>query len=117
MKSLLIVILCSLRNRLFLVKAENEIVATFQTRRIKDFLYFEKLATLPVYSGKGIGSFCLASIEKMAVDGNCFAVTMEVYVNSEHALSFYEHKGYTRVGDSHTIRHSVVVMKKELDVR
>ena len=75
---------------------------------------FQKLATLPEFAGKGIGSFCLKEIERLAAEEGCLQVICEVYDKSEHAKAFYEHKGYVAYGVSDTLKYKELKLKKEL---
>ena len=111
-KSLLIVGMCTLKNDIYLLYDETKPVATFMTRRNGDTLHFEKLGTLPSESGKGIGSLCMNKIEEMAKKAGCNKVIMEVYEPSQHAISFYEHKGYKRVGMTDTFKYKEIKMEK-----
>lgn len=113
-KTLMIVGLCDLKNEIYLLYDGNKPVATFMTKRNQDELHFEKLATLPSESGKGIGSYCMSKIEELAKDAGCKKVVMEVYEPSQHAISFYEHKGYTVVGMTDTLKYKEVKMEKRI---
>lgn len=113
-KSLIIVGLCDLKNEIYLLYDENKPVATFMTKCIGNDLHFEKLGTLPSESGKGIGSYCMNKIEEMAKDSGCRKVVMEVYEPSKHALAFYEHKGYTAVGMTDTLKYKEVKIEKRI---
>ena len=84
------------------------------TKRNGDALHFEKLGTLPSESGKGIGSFCMKKIEELAKEVGCKKVVMEVYEPSQHAISFYEHKGYVAVGMTDTLKYKEVKMEKRI---
>ena len=111
-KSLIIVIICSLKNEIYLISDEIEPVATFMTQKRGSILHFEKLGTLPSKSGKGIGSLCMTKIEEIAKSAGCKKVSMEVYAASERAISFYEHRGYTVVGTTDTLKYKEVKMEK-----
>jgi GNAT superfamily N-acetyltransferase len=113
-KTLIIVGLCDLKNEIYILYDGNKPVATFMTKRNQDELHFEKLGTLPSESGKGIGSYCMSKIEEMAKDVSCKKVVMEVYEPSHHAISFYEHKGYTVVGMTDTLKYKEVKMEKRI---
>lgn len=95
LKNCIIVALCSLKNNVYLIYSNKTPVATFQTRKRENLFLFQKLATAPAFSGGGIGSFCLTEIERLAKENGCTEVVCEVYDKSEHAKSFYEHRGYT----------------------
>ena len=111
-KSLLIVLLCSLRKDIYLVYLFNSPVATFMTKIDDDELFFEKLATHPKDSGRGIGSYCLDFIEDIARENNCEKVRMEVYEPSSHAINFYLNRGYTVAGTKETLKYHELIMEK-----
>lgn len=113
-KSLIIVGLGALKNSVFLVYEENNPVATFMVKKKGDSLHFEKLGTLPSQSGKGIGSFCMNKIEKLAHKSGCKKVVMEVFEPSKHAISFYEHRGYRMVGTIETLKYKEIKMEKNI---
>lgn len=113
-KTLIIVALCDLKNTIYLIYDGTKPVATFMTKRNGDALHFEKLGTLPSESGKGIGSFCMKKIEELAKEADCKKVVMEVYEPSQHAISFYEHKGYVTVGLTDTLKYREVKMEKRI---
>lgn len=114
-KNHIIVALCALKNDIYLVYDEKTPVATFQTRKTgrKSFL-FQKLATAPSFSGGGIGSYCLREIERLAKENGCTEVICEVYDKSEHAKSFYAHRGYTAYGTTETLKYSECKLRKEV---
>ncbi len=114
LKSLAIVILCKLRNDVFLLYDANKPVATFMTKKNGDVFHFEKLGTLPSDSGKGIGTHCIKMIEEMAKAFDCKRITMEVYEPSQHAISFYKHRGYNVVGLAETMKYKEVKMEKSI---
>lgn len=113
-KSFAIVVLCSLKNDIFLLYKDNKPVATFMINVISDALHFEKLATYPSEAGRGVGSLCMKSIEKLAGKYNCNKIFMEVYANSTHAISFYKHRGYKIIGRMNSIKYQEVKMEKRL---
>ena len=113
-KNHIIVALCAMKNDIYLVYKEKTPVATFQTRRIEKTFLFQKLATTPAVSGGGIGSYCLTEIERLAKDHGCTEVVCEVYDKSEHAKSFYEHRGYTTYGATETLKYKELKLRKEL---
>ncbi len=113
-KNLVIVVLCALKNNIYLVLNNEKAVATFQTRKVNQAYLFQKLATLPDFSGSGIGSFCLNEIEKMGKNENCNEIICEVYDKSDHAKAFYEHKGYFAYGATETLKYKELKLKKEL---
>ncbi|MBE6601960.1 MAG: GNAT family N-acetyltransferase [Ruminococcaceae bacterium] len=115
LKNLLIVVLCALKNRIYLVYDDAGVpIATFQTKQVEKNMRFEKLATDPSFSGKGVGSFCMNTIEEMAKAAGCGKVCMEVYDKSAHALRFYENRGYTVCGTVDTLKYTEIKMEKKL---
>ncbi len=113
-KTLVIVGLCNLKNNVYILFNDNKAVATFMTKQSGDALHFEKLGTLPSESGKGIGSFCMNKIEEIAKGTNCKKVVMEVYEPSQHAISFYKHKGYEVIGMTDTLKYKELIMEKRI---
>lgn len=115
-KSCVIVFLCLLKNQIYLVLDAGTPVATFQIKVLDDALFFEKLAVVPNVSGKGYGSYCMKLIEKRAIKLGLKKVRMEVYDQSEHAIDFYKHKGYSQVGETGTLKYTDLVMEKAVGV-
>ena len=116
LKSLVVAEYCSLKNIVYLVYEDDAPVATFQVS-IKDMiLHFEKLATSPKASGKGVGTLCMKAIEKIAQKNNCKKVVMEVYELSKHARDFYYHRGYEQTGMTDTLKYKEIKMEKRLSV-
>ncbi len=113
-KTLVIVGLCVLKNRIYLVFDEKNALATFQVRKCGDLLHFEKLAVSPEASGKGIGSFCLEYMEKMGKESGCRRIGMEVYSPSQHAIDFYINRGYKIIGETNTLKYTEIKMEKEV---
>ena len=116
LKSLMIAEYCCLKNVAFLVLESDLPVATFQVRITGDTLHFEKLATIPKASGKGIGTYCIERIEKIAIKNDCSKVKMEVYEPSKHAIDFYLKRGYTEIGLTDTLKYKEIIMEKKLSV-
>ena len=116
-KNIIIVFLCALKNKLFLVYdiVDNKPVATFQIKQRSGLLKFSKLATLPNLEGKGIGSFCIEKIEEIAKENVCNKVCCEVYNESKHAIKFYKNRGYKECGTINTIKYIEIKMEKDLN--
>ena len=74
---------------------------------------FQKLATAPKFSGGG-GSYCMKEIERLAKENGSKEITCEVYDKSEHAKSFYEHRGYTVCGEIETLKYKELKMRKKI---
>ncbi len=113
-KNWVIVILCALKNNIYLVCDGKKPVATFQTRKVNQSYLFMKLATLPEFAGNGIGTFCLDEIEMLGKSLGCREVICEVYDKSSHAITFYEHKGYMVYGETDTLKYKELKLRKEL---
>lgn len=113
-KTWLIVVLCALKNDIYLVYISQKPIATFQINKTKNTLKFQKLATLPAFEGQGIGSFCIQEIERLAREAGCSEVICDVYDKSEHAKSFYEHRGYSTYGSAETLKYRELKLRKEL---
>ena len=114
LKTLAIVFYCSLKNDIYLVLNDSKPVATFQTRKIGSSVLFQKLATLPDCSGKGVGTFCLSEIEKIAKNSSSNKIICEVYDKSENAISFYLKRGFKVCGEKETLKYKELKMEKEL---
>lgn len=115
-KTFLIVCYLSLKNDIWLVIDERrQSVATFQTKKTSQGLHFGKLATSPQSAGKGIGSFCMLTIEKIAIELDCNVVYMEVYDKSQHAIDFYLHRGYIQCGVVNSLKYKEYVLQKQLN--
>lgn len=113
-KIFIIIAICELKNIVYLVTDNEKPIATFQTKKVGKVMRFEKLASSPKNSGKGVGSFCINQIESIAKKAGCEKVCMEVYSPSQHALEFYLHRGYVVCGETKTIKYSEIKMEKVL---
>lgn len=113
-KDIVVVVLCVLKNDIYIVRSEDQVVATFQTHLYGDALGFQKLATSPQFSGKGIGSFCLRYIEDLAKRKGCQSVICDVYDKSQHAIDFYEYNGYVQYGTTDTLKYKEIKMRKDI---
>lgn len=113
-KTLVIVLICNLKNDVFLLYDDLRPVATFMTNKSGEMFHFEKFGTLPSESGHGAGSFCMMKIEDIARKAGCKKVSMEVYEPSRHAIAFYEHRGYKIIGRENTLKYKEVKMEKGL---
>ncbi len=113
-KNWIIVLICAMKNNIYLVYDKKKPVATFQTRKVNLSYLFQKLATLPEFAGRGIGTFCLNEIEKMGKSLNCEEIICEVYDKGEHAKLFYEHKGYIVYETTDTLKYKELKLRKKL---
>lgn len=114
-KTACIVGLCALRNKIWLVYDRERAIATFQTKKTSIGLHPQKLGTDPQFSGKGVGSYCMQIVEEMAKAEGCTKVYFEVYDKSQHALAFYEHRGYACCGQTSTLKYTELIMEKILE--
>lgn len=115
LKTLVIVALCVLKNRIFLgMDKDGKGIVTIQARIHDGSLHVAKLAVLPSEGGKGYGSVCLKWMEEYARANGCKTVELEVYDQSRHAIAFYEHCGYTVCGSAETLKYREIQMKKML---
>jgi len=62
-------------------------------------VYVHKLAILPTWQGKGLGSKCIQAIEKLAIDRSCYSVRLDGVKTHSNLLSFYKNRGYQPVGE------------------
>ncbi len=113
-KTWVIVLMCAMKNEIWLVFDGKDAVATFQVKKTDGALLFQKLAISPDFAGKGIGSFCLNEIERQGRESGCTELRCEVYDKSEHAIRFYEHKGYSVYGTVETRKYNELRMKKKI---
>ena len=114
-KTQLIVFLCVMKNSAYLLFNDGKAIATFQVKKKENStLYFEKLAVSPKESGKGIGSYCMNCIEKIAKEQKCKRVAMDVYIQSQHALDFYKKRGYVVYDEDKSLKYSLFKMEKEI---
>lgn len=114
-KTWIIVALCLLKNHVYLVYRDKKPLATFQTRKVNDSYLFQKLATLPDFSGAGVGTFCLNEIERMGRSSGCREIICEVYDKSERAIDFYERRGYAVYGTTETLKYNELKLKKLIE--
>ena len=113
-KNWIIVVICALKNHIYLVYYDKIPVATFQTRKVNQSYLFQKLATVPQFSKQGVGTFCLSEIERLAKSENCKEVVCDVYDKSQHAKTFYERKGYVVYGETDTLKYKELKLRKEI---
>ena len=101
---------------LYAIKLDSELIGTFtiETKMPRSYLkygdinwqnpglsafYIHRLAVLPQFQGKGIGSWCLQQIEIRAINRNYSAVRLDAVKINRNLLKFYEKSGYKRVGE------------------
>lgn len=114
-KTLFIIFLCLLKNKVFLVFEGKRAMATFQTQVKENILTFEKFAVYPTCIGKGFGSFCWQKIEQQAGNRGCRAIRSYVYDKNKKAISFYAHKGCRVVGEKKTLKYTELIIERTLE--
>ena len=96
-------------------KGLNAYTSTIQMMKNSDSaLYLRKLATLPEYEGRGIGKANLLFAESFAKENGFSKTKLDVYVKSEHAISFYRRLGYRVTGTKRSVRFKELIMEKSL---
>ncbi|MBQ1212535.1 MAG: GNAT family N-acetyltransferase [Clostridia bacterium] len=113
-KTFLIVCYTMLKNHTYCVLDGERVIATFQTKLSDDGLHFSKLAVSPDESGKGVGSFCLSEMEKLARMAHRTKLACEVYDKSERARDFYLGRGFEIIGQTETLKYTELVLEKKL---
>ena len=61
-------------------------------------LYCSRLAVLPELQGRGVGTWCMQTIERLAQAEGCRAVRFDAYDKHLQLLEFYDRLGYHRRG-------------------
>lgn len=116
-KSFMIFVIQLLKGFKTYVVCDNaDTLATFQIRQSYHQLNFSKFAVNPKLNGKGIGSYCIEVMSRMALESQCNILTCEVYDKSRHALEFYLHRGFCISGEIHTIKYTEIVLTKSLTI-
>lgn len=113
-----------LLKRLFLVKLDNQYVATFsldskKSRFFNDdekYLYLSKFAVLPTQSGKGVGTRCLDYIQNIVKNENYKGIRLDVYDKSSHAVKFYIKNGFENLFIAKTTNFNVICMEKRVEL-
>lgn len=96
-------------------KSLNTFTSTVQmVKRNDSELYLRKLATLPEYEGRGIGSSNLLFAESFAKENGFTKTKLDVYFKSEHAISLYRRFGYQVIGTKRSVRFKELIMEKAL---
>lgn len=111
-KTMAIVALCELKNKVFLVFDENKkAVGTFQVRVCGEALSFEKIGTMPECQGHGIAGKMLEQIRKIAKDKGCSKITCSVYEKNRYALEYYLKKGFKVCETTQTKKYKLINME------
>ncbi len=85
-------------------------------------LYISKLAILPEYQGKGIGTWCMKSIEQIAMIKGCSTIRLDAFLENTQLLKFYhcklgyDIKGYTTEQDEDDIRWKLIIFEKSITI-
>jgi GNAT superfamily N-acetyltransferase len=61
-------------------------------------LYLSRLAVLPEFQGRGIGTWCIKRMERLARAEGCKAVRFDAYDKHLKLLEYYDRLGYHRRG-------------------
>jgi ribosomal protein S18 acetylase RimI-like enzyme len=61
-------------------------------------LYATRLAVLPAFQGRGIGTECMAFFERLAIESGCRSVRLDALSAHAELLTFYDRLGYRRIG-------------------
>jgi GNAT superfamily N-acetyltransferase len=69
-------------------------------------LYVNHLAVLPAYQGKGIGAWCMQTVEQLALAEDCTALRLDAYDKHAKLHGFYRRLGYKERGKIHVITRS-----------
>lgn len=69
-------------------------------------LYVNHLAVLPAYQGKGIGTWCMQNVERLALTDGCSAVRLDAYDKHTTLHEFYRRLGYQERGAAHVVTKS-----------
>jgi GNAT superfamily N-acetyltransferase len=93
----------------------NQYVHTFQL----DFSFpnitkVNKFATIPEFAGKGIGKQSMAYIEAYSRNKHLLKVCLDVYEKNEHAIQFYQNRGFSIIGRMPTKHFMVLLMEKAI---
>lgn len=80
-------------------------VSVWQDPNARAF-YVNHLAVLPAYQGKGIGSWCMQTVEQFAKDEECAAVRLDAYDKHVKLHEFYRRLGYQERGTAHVVTKS-----------
>lgn len=77
-------------------------------------MYIRKVATTPLYYGRGIGKQVLEFITDFSKKINIGTIALDVYDKSEQAIKFYLNNGFVVVGKRATRRFQVLLMEKNI---
>lgn len=69
-------------------------------------LYVNHLAVLPAYQGKGIGTWCMQTVEQFALAEGCSVTRLDAYGKHTKLHEFYRRLGYQERGTAHIVTKS-----------
>lgn len=72
----------------------KKVVAFVGCRMANQNAHITNIAVLPSFQGKGIGSWLVDEIKKVALKEDCVTVTLEVRMSNKKAQSLYRKKGF-----------------------
>lgn len=113
-KTAMIVCLCVLKYKVFLVYDGSNPVATIQTKESGDHFFAQKLAVRTDRFGHGTGSFCMRFVERQAKECGYRSIRHVVYDKNEKAIEFHKSQGYAVVGKTETLKYKELIMEKVL---
>lgn len=99
---------------IFKLTESTEIIHCDPNEKIKYIAKLYKFATLPEAAGRGIGKASMEYMENYCRSKNCVKLIFDVYDKSEHAIRFYQNRGFSIVGSEPTKHFTVLLMEKEL---
>ncbi len=86
---------------LLVAEVEGEVVATVQlaiieglTHNMRPFAVIESVVTHKAHEGQGYASALLDRATELAVERNCYKITLETGSNRERTLNFYGKNGF-----------------------
>lgn len=109
-------------SEVYVILSDDNVVGTVTVTNNKSIyfddnipaIYISKFAIHPEYFGQGIGSEMIKWLEKLAVKRNIKTIRLDVYVKSEKAIVFYQHRGFEIMDEKPTRNFSVYCMEKKL---
>ncbi len=80
------------------VECEGEVIAYGGMWIIVDEAHVTNIAVIPEYRKKGVGSFLVKNMIKMAEELDVHSMTLEVRISNHSAINLYEKYGFERSG-------------------
>lgn len=104
----------------YAVREDRQIIATFTIGMRAPYYYAESiwqnpdaralyvnhLAVLPAYQSKGIGTWCMQTVEQFALAEDCAAVRLDAYGKHTMLHEFYRRLGYQERGTAYIVTKS-----------